>query len=182
MIVGIGELARELRRDPKAIRRAVEAGHITRRPDGQFDLEQAIEEWNANVLHNRGHNNRNPQVVEMRRQGNDEPQSDGEIPERPTKGSEYSRARAATQIYEARLKKLRYEERAKHLAPVHEIATARFQEMRIIRDACLNIPARISAQLAAETSEHRVYEILENEILAAFSAYADGKLDEEQSA
>ena len=36
-LVGIGELARLLKRDPKTIRQAVQRGRVTRRPDGLFD-------------------------------------------------------------------------------------------------------------------------------------------------
>ena len=54
-LVGVAELARLLKRDPKAIRFAVSVGRITRRPDGLFDADRAIAEWNANTLHERSH-------------------------------------------------------------------------------------------------------------------------------
>jgi hypothetical protein len=54
-LVGVAELARLLKRDPKAIRFAVSGGRITRRPDGLFDADQAIAEWKANTLHERSH-------------------------------------------------------------------------------------------------------------------------------
>jgi hypothetical protein len=56
-LVGIGELARLLNRDPEAIRFAVQRGRITRRSDGLFDADQALAEWDANTLHERGHDN-----------------------------------------------------------------------------------------------------------------------------
>ena len=98
-LVGIGELARLLKRDARAIRYAVERGRVTRRPDGLFDADQAMAEWKANTLHERGHSNR--RALEMR------PAADWPLEnERPTRSSDYAKARAAVQIYEARLKKL----------------------------------------------------------------------------
>jgi hypothetical protein len=41
-LIGIGELAHLLKRDPKAVRFAVARGRITRRPDGLFDADQAL--------------------------------------------------------------------------------------------------------------------------------------------
>jgi len=171
--VGIGELARVFKVDAKAIRVAVEKGLLSRREDGAFDLATATQEWEGSVNHERGHNNRTPHLVQARQEGTDEAKTEEG---RTTKGSDFAKARAMVHVYEARLKKLRYEERAGTLALVRDIEHARFQEMRIVRDACLNLPARVSAQIAAESNEHKVYQILENEILAIFSDYAEGKI------
>jgi hypothetical protein len=86
-LVGVAELARLLKRDPKAIRFAVSAGRITRRPDGLFDADQAIVEWNANTLHERSHSaNKALEITPA----NDLPLEN----ERPAKASYYARARA----------------------------------------------------------------------------------------
>jgi hypothetical protein len=169
-LVGIGELAHLLNRDPKAIRFAVERGRITRRPDGLFDQDQALAEWEASTQHERDHNNR-PKVLEMQA-ATDLPRED----ERPAKGSDYAKARAAVQIYEARLKKLRYEEKAKNLVPARDVEGAAFREMSCLRDACMNIPARLAAQLALESDEARCYAILEAEFIAIFADYAEGRM------
>lgn len=178
--VPIGELARLFEVDPKAIRQLVERGQLERLPNGMFDLEKCVEDWNTKINHNYGHNNRNPNVVAMRQRDRENliATSSGEIPDKPSKGNEYLKARAAVQIWDARLKKLRYEERAKNLAPTHAIESAKFQEMRIVRDACFTVPARLSAQLAAEGDEHRVYQLLENELLSIFEDYSEGRMDE----
>jgi hypothetical protein len=166
-LVAIGELARLLRRDPKAIRFAVSRGRITRRPDGLFDADQAIAEWEANTLHERSHSAN--KVFEMAPASN--------LPlenERLAKASDYAKARAAAQIYEARLKKLKYEERAKHLVPVRDVADAAYRMMSCLREACMNIPARVAAQLAIESDQARCYAILEAEFIAVFTDYAEG--------
>jgi hypothetical protein len=168
-LVGVAELARLLKRDPKAIRYAVERGRITRRPDGLFDADQAMAEWEANTLHERSHSaNR---VLEMT-PANDLPLEN----ERIAKASDYAKARAAVQIYEARLKKLKYEERAKNLVPARDVADAAYRTVSCIKEACLNVPARVAAQLALESDQARCYAILEAEFIAIFADFAEGRI------
>ena len=171
-LVGIGELARALRRDPKAILVAVNAGRVTRRPDGLFDLEKAMAEFEATTQNERGHDNRNGHnLVEV------QPSSDLPLDhERPARSSDYGKARAAVQIYEARLKKLRYEEKAKSLVPARDVEDAAFRTVSCLREACMNIPARLAAQLALESDQARCYAILEAEVIAIFTDFAEGRI------
>ena len=140
-LVGIGELAHLLRRDPKAIRFAVSRGRITRRPDGLFHRDRALKEWEYNTLHERSHSAK--KVLEIAA-ANDLPVEN----EKPAKASDYAKARAAAQIYDARLKRLKYEERAKNLVPARDVADAAYRTVSCIKEACLNVPARVAAQLA----------------------------------
>jgi hypothetical protein len=96
--------------------------------------------------------------------------------ERPAKDSGYARARAAVQIYEARLKKLRYEEKAKNLVPARDVEDAAYRTVSCLREACMNIPARLAAQLALESDQARCYAILEAEVIAIFTDYAEGRI------
>lgn len=162
------QLAAALKRDRKAVRLAAEQGRITR-VNGMFDLDQAIQQWNETTHHEKGHNNRAPKPAA------DLPTPD--IPLRPeTRSTDYAKARAGTQIYEALLKKLRYEERAKHLTPTADVENARFTEFRILREACFNIPSRIAPIIAGESDVERCQQLLEAELYAVFNAFADGKL------
>lgn len=167
------ELAKILKRDRMAIRKAVETGRLTQRDDKLFDRDPAVQQWNETTNHEKGHNNRAPKPV-----GNlpaDIPTPD--IPLRAeTKSTDYAKARAGTQIYEALLKKLRYEERAKHLTPTADVETARFTEFRILREACFNIPARIAAKVAGETEVEKCQQLLESELNSVFNAFAEGRL------
>jgi hypothetical protein len=159
-----------LKRDPKAIRFAVSVGRITRRPDGLFDADQAIAEWNANTLHERSHSAN--KVLEIT-PANDLPLEN----EKAAKASAYARARAAVQIFEARLKKLRYEEKAKNLIPSRDVEDAAFRTVSCLREACMNIPARLAAQLAIESDQARCYAILEAEVIDIFTDYAEGRIE-----
>ena|SRR5215831_347163 len=176
------ELAKVLKRDPMAIRVAARTGRITKRPDGLYDLEQAVQEFQDSTQHEKGHNNRSGKsgktLMEVFA-------NEGKLPDIPApdiplpteaKSTAYAKARAGTQIYEALLKKLRYEERAKNLTPTVDVENARFTEFRTLREACFNIPSRIAALLAGESDVARCQQLLEAELTNVFQAFADGKL------
>jgi hypothetical protein len=178
--VGEVELAKALGRDRMAIRAAKRAGRITPGADGLYDLEEAIAEFNATTHHEKGHNNRSAHSAASLNETPSGALPDIPSPEIPlpheTRSTAYAKARAGTQIYEALLKKLRYEERAKNLTPTADVEQARFTEFRVLREACFNIPSRIAAQLATETSIEGCQRMLEIELGNVFQAFADGKL------
>jgi hypothetical protein len=174
------ELAKVLKRDRMAVRVAVKNGRLTQRPDKLFDLDEAVAEFMATTHHEKGHNNRS-----AGRAKSQAPILGGALPDIPapdiplpaeTKSTAYARARAGTQIYEALLKKLRYEERAKNLTPTADVENARFTEFRTLREACFNIPSRIAALLAGESDVARCQKLLADELTRVFEAFADGKL------
>lgn len=170
-------MARALKRDRRAVRIAVEQGRLTPRADGMFDLEQALREFAETTHHEKGHNNRS---------GGPNKLGTGALPDLPTpeiplptetRSTAYAKARAGTQIYEALLKKLRYEERAKNLTPTADVESARFTEFRTLREACFNIPPRVAALLAGESDVAKCQQLLDAELTKVFSAFADGTLD-----
>jgi len=187
-LVGIGVIARMLERDPKAIRNAVRSGRITQRPDGLFDTDVVMAEWEANTNHELGRKGRpNKNVVQMASPLDpvtnvlasapvDPLPRDEELAEKNTKATDFAKARAASQIYDARLKKLRYEEKAGNLVPARDVEDAAHKALRCIRDACLSIPSRVSNQIASETNAERIYQLLEKEISAVFEDFAEGKI------
>jgi hypothetical protein len=176
--VGEVELARVLNRTRQAIIAAAAVGRISRRPDGLFDLDEAVKQFQDTTHHEKGHNNRSRSAASMK-QGPvalpDIPSPEIPLPTE-TKSTAYAKARAGTQIYEALLKKLRYEERAKNLTPTADVQNARFTEFRTLREACFNIPSRIAALLAGESDTVRCQQLLEAELTSVFTAFADGKL------
>jgi hypothetical protein len=166
-IVTEAQLAKLLKRNRTAIRQAAANGRITRRPDGLFDSEQAIQEFEASTLHERGHNNKK-QPVEI---------PTAEIPNASqAKGTDYAKARAGSMAYDALLKKARYEKLIKNLVPVTDVEDAATQNYQILRGACENIPLRIAPQVATESSIERCQQILEREIAQVFNAFSDGTL------
>jgi hypothetical protein len=91
------------------------------------------------------------------------------------KPSTYATARASKEWYEAKLKRLRYEEHARSLTPTADVEAARYSEFRTLREACFQIPSRVAALLAGESDVARCQQLLIDEFTRIFEAFADGK-------
>lgn len=197
MLMGITEYARHRGVSLPAVQHAVKAGRITRRPDGLIDTDQADREWEQNTDHNKAHFEQRGVPKKRNGQGPAPPAATGHVQagrhraathavrhaeqdaaelgsaERLATGPDFSKARAAKEIYEARIKKLDYEERLGNLVSRKSVEVEAFTAFRILRDACFNIPDRVSAQIAAETDGTVVYEILMVELRRAFEEFAN---------
>jgi hypothetical protein len=174
-LVGEVELARVLQRDRMAIRKAVTAGRITQRTDGLFDLDAAVEEFNANTNHAKGHNNRSGSAASVKQELADAPpEIPADMPALSKQSTTYATARANREWYDAKLKRLRYEERAHSLTPTADVEAARFMEFRTLREACFQIPSRVAALLAGESDVARCQQMLNAELTSVFEAFADG--------
>jgi hypothetical protein len=156
--------ARHRRVAPAAVQLAIRSGRISTLPDGSIDSETADTEWNrfttrhARPITNGGHDDEGNPLQEI---------------------SAYSKARAVREQYQARLAKLDYEERAGNLVPKEDVECAAFEQARQFRDQILNIPARIAALVAAESSPTKCYEILEAEFRTVLTKFADGRGSED---
>lgn len=78
----------------------------------------------------------------------------------------YAQARAVKEAYEARLKKLEYDEKSGRLVPADKVKADCFKAGVIVREALLNIPSRLSAELASLNDTFEVERILRQEIHA----------------
>src|ERR1700687_1016210 len=84
------------------VQKAIGTGRIHTLPNGQIDSEIADAEWA-----------RNTQTQEPPVDGRGQPEEDGEV----FGASQYTKARAVREHYQARLAKIDYEERIAKLAP-----------------------------------------------------------------
>ncbi len=85
----------------------------------------------------------------------------------------YAQARAVREAYRARREKLLYEELRARLLDTEEVKTAAFNKARVVREALLNIPDRVSAVLAAESDQAKVRTLLVAEIREALEELTD---------
>ena len=81
----------------------------------------------------------------------------------------FNSARTLKERYNAEMKKLDYEERARKLLRDEDVQKGAFEMYRKTRDSLINIVDRISAQLAAEKKEVNIRIILETEIRNALT-------------
>ena len=84
-----------------------------------------------------------------------------------TESKGYSTARTAREHYMARLAKLEYEEKSGKLVDVEKVKKQAFELARITRDAILNIPDRISAELVGITDQATMHSVLTKELTNA---------------
>lgn len=157
-----------------AVQKAIASGRISALPDGRVDSDRADVEWERNTT-------QYAPAVARRRQD-----EDGEV----FGASQYTKARAVREHYQARLAKLEYEEKVGSLVSTDEVKIAQFNIDRQRRDAMLNIADRVCAAIAAEVKHllvaaglpaercnaldmARVHEILSVEIRKGLNEYAD---------
>ena len=76
----------------------------------------------------------------------------------------YSEARARKESALASLRELQLQERTGELVRRDAVSKAVFASNRAIRDQFMNLPARVSGLVAAETNQHKCFEILANEV------------------
>jgi hypothetical protein len=147
-----------------AVQKAINTGRISVQPDGKIDPAQADIQWARNTQRHAPPVTQVPPVTQ-RGQEDDDGASFG--------GSQYNKARAVREHYQARLTKIDYEERVAKLVPKNEVEVAAYNTFRQFRDHMLNIPDRIAAMVAAETEAARCYEIIAIEIRKALNEFAD---------
>lgn len=79
---------------------------------------------------------------------------------RSGRGAGYAQARAAREVFQAKLAKLEYEQKSGRLVDVEAVRREVFAKAREARDALQNARARLVPLLAAETDAARIDELL----------------------
>lgn len=69
--------------------------------------------------------------------------------------------------WKAKLTELDYQERIGEVVSAEDVDREWFELARLVRDSMLNIPARLADQLAHETDQRKVHDMLEQEIYRA---------------
>ena len=142
-----------------SVQKAIKSERIATLPDGRIDSDAADARWKQNTKAYAPAVTRRP-----------DPEEDESS---PLGASQYTKARAVREHYQARLTKIDYEERIAKLVSKDEVQVAAFNTFRQFRDHMLNIPDRLAAMLAAEADRAKCYEILATEIRRALNDFAD---------
>lgn len=102
-----------------------------------------------------------------------DPQGDDELVDPETKKHpKFIESQARREMFKANLTELEYLEQVGKLIPAEQVDREWFELARLVRDTMLNIPARIADQLAHETDQRKVQDMLEAEIYQALEAIA----------
>lgn len=151
-----------------AVEYALRMGRIHAEPDGRIDPEKADREWDANTETLRSR-------ILPRHNGNTQGvQSDGNR-QQTTIG--FLQVRTERERAMVQLKELELSIKRRDLVPRAEMERGLQRvgdQVLALRNACLDIPDRLSAELAAEKDSRRIREILTRELQAVFERFAAG--------
>jgi hypothetical protein len=185
MLMTVTEYARHRGCALNAVLYAVKQGRVEREADGRIESDRADHDWEKNTLHTNARYGPKPKredapkpaATHARRRAAAEAENGGD----PVRGLDFSKARAAKEIYEARIKKLEWEERVGSLVSKKAVQIEAFNSFRILRDACFNIPDRIASQIAAETDPQMVHQLLLDELRHVFDDFSSRDAGKEEA-
>lgn len=161
-LVNLSEYGRRRGVSPEAVRRAIQSGRLKNavsrdgKGNPKIDPDVADKEWAENTSDNRGWNARE----NAKKTAEKDTQVSGTL----------NQSRAVKEAYLARLAKLEYEEKSGKLVPAADVKNEAFRVARIVRDNMLNIPDRVSSELAAQTDQVQIHKMLTEEIRKALEA------------
>ena len=147
-----------------AVHKAIRAGRITPEEDGSIDAAKADSEWVRNSAPPRtGTQARAPRASVP------EPSDtvrDAGTAALPAGGASLLQARTVNEVVKAQTNKVRLARLKGELVDRNQAIAHVFKLARTERDAWLNWPARISAQMAAELGcdAHQVHVLIEREV------------------
>lgn len=139
-----------------AVNKAIKQGRITTQADGSIDAVAADAQWAQNSRPRARARSDIPMV----------PVRD-ELPDAPSE--DYWASRARREAAEATIAEMRRDELEGQLIRADAIRASLARRVSAMRDALLQIPARLAPVLAAETTTERVVELLELELRQALA-------------
>jgi hypothetical protein len=147
MGISIRAYARHRGVSDAAVRKAIAAGRITPEADGTIDAERVDREWARNSDAPR--NGTATRAVKVAVQESSGPTGDGQAA-LPVGGTSLLQARTVNEVVKAQTNKVRLARLKGELVDRPQAIAHVFKLARSERDAWLNWPARISAQMAAK--------------------------------
>ncbi|MGH8585250.1 MAG: elements of external origin [Gammaproteobacteria bacterium] len=149
-----------------AVRKAIKTGRITPEPDGTIEPARADREWRRNTdsAQQRGRQRAVPnEAIAAVREAVGEPPLGGGT---ESGGTTFLQARTANEVLKAQTNKVRLARLKGELVDRAQAIGHVFTLARAERDAWLNWPSRISAQISAElrVDPHALHVMLEREV------------------
>jgi hypothetical protein len=145
MGLSISAYARHRGVSDTAVHKAIRAGRITPEADGTIDPERADRDWAKNSDTPREGTARRAERVPVK-----EPASEPVTPAFHTGGTSLLQARTVNEVVKAQTNKVRLAQLKGDLVDRAQAIAQVFKLARAERDAWLNWPARVSAQMASQ--------------------------------
>jgi hypothetical protein len=173
---------------------ALKAGRIERNPDGTIESDRADLDWEKNTNHNKARYKKPPPAPGSQPMQPSQHRRDPAVdaaaglkqaqtwsqrhmqatsPNAPD-GLTLNTAKAVHELYAARLKKIEFDEKQGSVISKAHVEIAHYNFYHVLRDSLLNIPSRISAQVAAETDPAIVYDLIYAELFGILNESEKG--------
>lgn len=88
-------------------------------------------------------------------------------------GDLFRKAQTQERAYMARLLELRYRRESGELVAISDIRAAYARRISTLRDALMQVPARLAPILAAETDEAKLHDLLQDELFLVLERVAE---------
>ena len=150
-----------------AVRKAIKSGRITLTKNGKINPALADRQWEANT---------DPAQVYAIKEDSPARAASSETASSASSGGigvSYQQSRAIREAYEARLKKLEFDERTGKLISTETVQREAFNAARKTRDMILNVPDKVIPLLIGKTDIHEMKEILRKELLRTLENLAN---------
>lgn len=185
MGISIRAYARHRGVSAAAVHKAVKSGRIKTEQDGTIDVAKADRQWQANTDPSKQRVTPQAPALQPKPASNKEDvagmrsvrQTLRESGQSTSGMSTFEQAKTAHEIAKAHLARLQLQEKRGELINKAKTTAQIFRLAREIRDAWLNWPSRISAQLAADlgVDEHKMHTSLERYVRDHLTELGDVK-------
>lgn len=168
MEISIRAYARRKGVSDAAVRKAITDGRIRLTKNGKINPQTADKQWVENSDPAQIKLNTSSRKNKPNLDADDENSS-------PVNsfGVSYQQSRAIKEAYEARLKKLEYDEKSGKLISIELVQKESFNAARKTRDMLLNIPDKVIPLMIGKNDLHEMKEILRKEILRSLEGLAN---------
>jgi len=180
-MMGLREYARHRKCTLRAVQKAIEAGRIKVDAGKKIDSDHADRDWTANtdpgkqsLLHSPG-----PTAPPA-------PAASGDAPPAPEEADDgavadehspaFRKARAEQMGIRVAREQIELDQLRGSLISLDDAKRLAFTAFRSLRDAVLNVPARIKDQCAVETDAFKVEQLMDAELSAALQSFNPAKV------
>ena len=159
-----------------AVAKAIQAGRISKEPDGKIDPAKADAQWARNTLPSQNLNTSATKPASkvatppVSTPVSTAPVANRELqPPLETRAAapDYQTSRAIREAYAARLAKLEFEERTGKLLNADEVKVKHFNLARLLRDRIQQIPRKVAPQIVAAVVAQPDQRVVEDLLMEA---------------
>lgn len=161
--------ARRIRVTPSYISQLIKGRKLTRLPNGKLNVKQADAQMRA--FRDRSRDGYRKATIPT---GG----SDTETKALREDYHQFQQARTLKAVFDAKLRKLEFEQQSGSVVDAAEFASAAFSLARVARDNVLNLPKQIAAKLAGMRKRKDIEEFLQAKLTAALDSLSDEELEQ----